>query len=35
MKTAEIMFDNKRYFYAVFMCHLFIPQGYGAPCPCL
>lgn len=25
IKTAEIMFDNKRYFYAVFMCHLSIP----------
>ena len=24
IKTAEIMFVNKRYFYAVFMCHLFI-----------
>ncbi|NUO07830.1 MAG: hypothetical protein HUU08_03975 [Candidatus Brocadia sp.] len=21
MKTAEIMFDNKIYIYAVFMCH--------------
>ncbi|NUO06933.1 MAG: hypothetical protein HUU07_16330 [Candidatus Brocadia sinica] len=25
MTTAEIMFDNKRYFCAVFMCHLSIP----------
>ena len=27
MKTAEIMFDNKRYFYAVFMCHLSIEKA--------
>ena len=26
IKTAEIMFDNKRYFYAVFMCHLSIEK---------
>jgi HEPN domain-containing protein len=25
INTAEIMFDNKRYFYAVFMCHLSLP----------
>jgi len=27
IKTAEIMFDNKRYFYAVFMCHLAIEKA--------
>jgi len=27
METAEIMFDNKRYFYAVFMCHLSIEKA--------
>ena len=27
IKTAEIMFDNKRYFYAVFMCHLSIEKA--------
>ena len=27
MKTAEIMFDNKRYFYAVFMCHLSVEKA--------
>ena len=27
MKTAEVMFDNKRYFYAVFMCHLSIEKA--------
>lgn len=27
MDTAEIMFDNKRYFYAVFMCHLAIEKA--------
>ena len=27
MKTAEIMFDNKRYIYAVFMCHLSIEKA--------
>lgn len=26
IKTAEIMFDNKRYIYAVFMCHLAIEK---------
>ena len=26
IKTAEIKFDNKRYFYAVFMCHLSIEK---------
>jgi len=25
METAEIMFDNKRHIYAVFMCHLSTP----------
>ncbi|WP_445083716.1 hypothetical protein [Candidatus Brocadia sp. AMX2] len=25
IKTAEIMFDNNRYFYTVFMCHLSTP----------
>lgn len=27
MKTAEIMFDNKRYIYTVFMCHLSIEKA--------
>ena len=27
IKTAEIMFDNKRYFYAVFMCHLSLEKA--------
>lgn len=27
IKTAKIMFDNKRHFYAVFMCHLSIELG--------
>lgn len=27
MDTAEIMFDSKRYFYAVFMCHLSIEKA--------
>ena len=27
INTAEIMFDNKRYFYAVFMCHLSIEKA--------
>ena len=27
METAEIMFDNKRYFYVVFMCHLSIEKA--------
>ena len=27
METAEIMFDNKRYFYAVFMSHLSIEKA--------
>ena len=27
IKTAEIMFDNKRYFYAVFMCHLSVEKA--------
>lgn len=27
MKTAKIMFDNKRYIYAVFMCHLSIEKA--------
>ncbi len=27
IETAEIMFDNKRYFYAVFMCHLSIEKA--------
>ncbi len=27
IKTAEIMFDNKRYIYAVFMCHLSIEKA--------
>jgi HEPN domain-containing protein len=26
-KTADVMFDNKRYFYAVFMCHLSIEKA--------
>jgi len=26
MNTAEIMFDNKRHIYAVFMCHLAIEK---------
>jgi len=26
METAEIMFDNKRHIYAVFMCHLAIEK---------
>lgn len=25
--TAEIMFDNKRFFYAVFMCHLSVEKA--------
>ncbi len=32
MKTAEIMFDNKRYFYAVFMCHLSIEKALKGLC---
>jgi len=27
IKTAKIMFDNKRYIYAVFMCHLSIEKA--------
>lgn len=27
IKTAEIMFDNRRYIYAVFMCHLAIEKA--------
>lgn len=27
IKTARIMFDNKRYIYAVFMCHLSIEKA--------
>ncbi len=27
MDTADAMFDNKRYFYAVFMCHLSIEKA--------
>ena len=27
IKTAEIMFDNERYFYAVFMCHLSVEKA--------
>ncbi|HHT9123404.1 MAG TPA: HEPN domain-containing protein [Candidatus Wunengus sp. YC63] len=27
METAEIMFDNKRHIYAVFMCHLSIEKA--------
>ena len=27
MKTAEIMFDNGRYIYAVFMCHLSLEKA--------
>jgi HEPN domain-containing protein len=27
MKTAEIMFDNKRYIYAIFMCHLSLEKA--------
>lgn len=27
MDTAEIMFGNKRYIYAVFMCHLSIEKA--------
>ena len=27
LKTAEIMFDNKRYIYAAFMCHLAIEKA--------
>jgi len=27
MKTAEAMFDTKRYIYAVFMCHLSIEKA--------
>lgn len=27
MKTAKVMFDNKRYIYAVFMCHLSIEKA--------
>ena len=27
MDTAEIMFENKRYIYAVFMCHLSIEKA--------
>jgi len=27
MKTAQAMFDNKRYIYAVFMCHLSIEKA--------
>ena len=27
IETAEIMFDNKRYFYAVFMCHLSVEKA--------
>lgn len=26
LKTAEIMFENKRYIYVVFMCHLAIEK---------
>ena len=32
IKTAEIMFDNKRYFYAVFMCHLSIEKALKGIC---
>jgi HEPN domain-containing protein len=27
LKTAEIMLDNKRFIYTVFMCHLAIEKG--------
>ena len=27
LKTAEIMFENKRYIYVVFMCHLAIEKA--------
>lgn len=27
MDTAEVMFNNKRHFYAVFMCHLSIEKA--------
>ena len=27
IQTAEIMFDNKRYIYTVFMCHLAIEKA--------
>lgn len=27
MKSAKIMFDNKRYIYAVFLCHLSIEKA--------
>ena len=27
MRTAEIMFENKRYIYAIFMCHLSIEKA--------
>lgn len=27
LKTAEIMFENKRFIYAVFMCHLAVEKG--------
>jgi HEPN domain-containing protein len=27
MKTAEIMFDNGRYIYAIFMCHLSLEKA--------
>lgn len=30
MKTAEAMFDSKRYIYAVFMCHLAIEKALKA-----
>lgn len=30
MDTAEVMFSNGRYFYAVFMCHLSIEKGLKA-----
>ena len=31
INTAEIMFDNKRYFYAVFMCHLSVEKALKGP----
>lgn len=27
IKTAKVMFDNKRYIYAVFMCHLAVEKA--------
>jgi len=28
MKTAEVMFNTKRYIYIVFMCHLSIEKAF-------